>query len=93
MVLKLIQIFIENCFCYLPYSGSIHDGAVVIDNRKYRCRVLLTLKETLIFQETWYCHRAAIGVTEGRDSIAVVSEETNQVSICVCGKTLKLMSF
>lgn len=74
-------------------SGSIHDGAVVVEKRKIVAAgcFLPLAKNTELARSLGTRHRAAIGVTEGRDSIAVVvSEETNKVSLCVSGKIIDM---
>lgn len=74
-------------------SGSIHDGAVVVDKSKIVAAgcFLPLAKNTDLSRNLGTRHRAAIGVTEGRDSLAVVvSEETNKVSICISGKIIEM---
>jgi diadenylate cyclase len=65
-------------------SSPLHDGAVVVqDNRiaAAACFLPLTVKPKLS-KELGSRHRAAIGLTEENDSIAiVVSEETGRISI------------
>lgn len=80
----LINIFIPDT--------PLHDGAVVIKDNKIQaasCILPLTDKEALdrIFGTR---HRAAIGVSEMSDCVAViVSEETGTISIAVEGKILR----
>lgn len=80
----LINIFIPDT--------PLHDGAVIIKDNKIQaasCILPLTDKESLdrIFGTR---HRAAIGVSEMTDSVAVVvSEETGTISIAVEGKILR----
>ena len=80
----LINIFIPDT--------PLHDGAVIIKDNKIEaasCILPLTDKESLdrIFGTR---HRAAIGVSENTDAIAVVvSEETGTISIAVEGKILR----
>lgn len=80
----LINIFIPDT--------PLHDGAVIIKNNKIQaasCILPLTDKESLdrIFGTR---HRAAIGVSEITDAVAVVvSEETGTISIAVEGKILR----
>ena len=72
-------------------NGSIHDGAIVVDKRKILAAgCFLPLTKNLNLERTLGTrHRAAIGITENRDAIAiVVSEETAQVSLCVSGRLL-----
>lgn len=80
----LINIFIPDT--------PLHDGAVIIKDNKIQaasCILPLTDKESLdrIFGTR---HRAAIGVSENTDAIAVVvSEETGTISIAVEGKIFR----
>jgi uncharacterized protein (TIGR00159 family) len=73
---------------FLPYS-PIHDGAVIIQKGRLKaagCFLPLTLNVNLS-KELGTRHRAAIGVTEESDSVAiVVSEETGTVSVVIGGK-------
>ena len=64
-------------------NSPLHDGAVIIaDNNIKATRVILPVSnEKTIPQRFGLRHRAAIGVTERTDAIAiVVSEETGQIS-------------
>lgn len=77
----LITIFFPNT--------PLHDGAVIIrENRIASAGCLLPLSKTLqIDKEYGTRHRAAIGITEASDAIAVVvSEETGKVSVAMNGK-------
>lgn len=80
----LINIFIPDT--------PLHDGAVIIKDNKIEaasCILPLTDKESLdrIFGTR---HRAAIGISESTDAIAVVvSEETGTISIAVGGKIVR----
>jgi uncharacterized protein (TIGR00159 family) len=70
-------------------TGSpLHDGAVIIKEGRIRagsCVLPLTMKEG-IDKGLGTRHRAAIGITEVSDSIAVVvSEETGKISYAVRG--------
>lgn len=77
----LINIFEKNT--------PLHDGAVIISGDKVQaatCYLPLTLSED-ISKNLGTRHRAAIGISEITDSVAVVvSEETGAMSICVNGK-------
>lgn len=83
----LINIFIPDT--------PLHDGAVIIKENKIQaasCILPLTDKETLdrIFGTR---HRAAIGVSEITDAVAVVvSEETGTISLAIEGKILRNLS-
>ena len=70
-------------------SVPLHDGAVIIQNRRIAagaCFLPLTVKPRLS-KELGTRHRAAIGVTEETDAVAiVVSEETGAVSFAHDGE-------
>jgi len=73
---------------FLPDS-PIHDGALIIqDGRLKRAGCFLPLsQEVSISKKLGTRHRAAIGLTELVDAVAiVVSEETGKVSIVVGGR-------
>jgi len=73
---------------FLPYS-PIHDGAVVIQQGKLtRAGCFLPLSQNASLAKTLGTrHRAAIGLTEIVDAVAVVvSEETGMISVVVGGK-------
>jgi diadenylate cyclase len=73
---------------FLPYS-PIHDGAVIIRKNRIStagCFLPISLSPDLSRQYGTR-HRAAIGITEETDAVAlVVSEETSQISIVVAGR-------
>ncbi len=73
---------------FLPYS-PIHDGAVIIQKGRIKaagCFLPLTLNVNLS-KELGTRHRAAIGITEESDAVAiVVSEETGTISVVIGGK-------
>jgi diadenylate cyclase len=77
---------LHTIFCH---DTPLHDGAVVV--RKNRivaagCFLHLTTDPSLS-QELGTRHRAAIGITEETDAIAVVvSEETGTISVAIEGK-------
>ncbi|MBT8043857.1 MAG: diadenylate cyclase CdaA [Verrucomicrobiae bacterium] len=68
---------------------ALHDGGMIIAQNRVAvagCVFPVSSRE-LADRSTGLRHRAAIGVTEETDAVAVVvSEETGQVSICVDGK-------
>ena len=70
-------------------SVPLHDGAVIIQNRRIAagaCFLPLTVKPRLS-KELGTRHRAAIGVTEETDTVAiVVSEETGAISFAHDGE-------
>lgn len=80
---------LENIF--FPNS-PLHDGAVIISNNKIvsaRC-ILPISKSPNLTSNTGLRHRAAVGVTEQSDSIAViVSEQTGKISYSENGELVK----
>lgn len=76
-------------------GAALHDGAVIIQgNRVAAAGVFLPLSESAELAPTLGTrHRAAIGVTEDTDAIAiVVSEETGHISLCVHGRLIRGVS-
>lgn len=74
----------------LFYPGSaLHDGAVIVQHDRVAaagCLLPLT-DDTSLSKSMGTRHRAAIGISEETDAIAlVVSEETGRISIAVRGK-------
>lgn len=73
---------------FLPYS-PIHDGALVLQGgRMARAGCFLPLSQNPDLHKTLGTrHRAAIGLTELVDAVAItVSEETGRISVVVNGK-------
>lgn len=70
-------------------KSPLHDGAVIVQNDRVAaaaCFLPLTVNPQLA-RELGTRHRAAIGLTEENDSIAVVvSEETGRICIALDGK-------
>ena len=68
---------------------ALHDGGMIIANNRVvgaACVFPVSSRE-LADRSTGLRHRAAIGITEESDCVAVVvSEETGKISICVDGK-------
>jgi diadenylate cyclase len=65
-------------------NNPLHDGAVIIsDNRIKAAKCVLPLTENTVFPfQLGLRHRAAVGITEPSDAIAiVVSEQTGDISI------------
>ncbi len=79
--------------CNIFYDKApLHDGALIIRNmRIYMAScVLPSTKGTLNFGSMGTRHRAAVGVTEVSDALAlIVSEETGIVSVAQDGKLLR----
>lgn len=71
-------------------DNELHDGAVIIDKnlRLARAGVVLPLSSSSdLSQKMGTRHRAALGITEESDAVAVViSEERGEISLCVKGK-------
>ena len=76
----LIQIFTPNT--------PLHDGAVIIrQNRILAAACVLPLTEAPIGGTLGTRHRAAVGISEESDAIAIVaSEETGQISMALDGR-------
>ena len=76
-------------------NSPLHDGAVIIESNKIkaaRC-VLPVTDNTELPAHYGMRHRAAIGISEQSDAIAIiVSEETGQVSMAVDGKVFNNLS-
>jgi diadenylate cyclase len=70
-------------------SSPLHDGAVIVQNNRVAaaaCFLPLTVTPRLS-KELGSRHRAAIGLTEENDSVAVVvSEESGSISVAVDGE-------
>lgn len=80
MNIKVTQPIIESIFFK---NSPLHDGAIIIaDNIVKATRVILPVNnEKTIPQRFGLRHRAAVGITERTDAIAItVSEETGQMS-------------
>lgn len=80
MNIELNQPIIESIF---HKSGPLHDGAMIIeDNKITATRVILPVSnDRTIPLRFGLRHRAAVGITEKTDALAlVVSEETGQIS-------------
>lgn len=77
----LISIFFPN--------NPLHDGGVIIQGDRVTCAgaVFPTSNSNKISKRLGTRHRAALGIAEGTDAIAVVvSEETGRISIAVKGE-------
>lgn len=70
-------------------NTPLHDGAVIVQNNRIiaaGCFLPLTL-DPYLSKELGTRHRAAIGITEETDAVAIiVSEETSTISLAVGGK-------
>lgn len=76
---------IENIFFK---NSPLHDGAMIITNNKIRAAgCILPVTKQQISARAGLRHRAAIGITEVSDCLAiVVSEETGKISYAVNGE-------
>ncbi len=76
------------CSIFHP-GGTLHDGAVIIQGDRISaaaCFLPLTTNPLLV-TELGTRHRAALGISEESDCIAiVVSEETGKVSVAAFGE-------
>jgi len=80
MNIKVTQPIIESIFFK---NSPLHDGAIIVSNNFVKAtRVILPVNnDKVIPQRFGLRHRAAIGVTEKTDALAlVVSEETGHIS-------------
>jgi diadenylate cyclase len=80
-------------FLSIFYSNSpLHDGAVIIREGKIAAAsCMLPLSESAVSYATGTRHRAALGISERTDALAVVvSEETGEVSIAFNGRLSRL---
>jgi diadenylate cyclase len=72
--------------------APLHDGAVIVrGERIVAAGVVLPLSETAVYRERFGTrHRAALGITEQTDALAiVVSEESGAVSLVERGRILR----
>ena len=86
---QLTSLLLKNLFFN---KAPLHDGAVILRGfRLYAAGCILPLsRQTDIDENLGTRHRAAIGITEVSDSVAiVVSEETGKISIAVDGKLIQ----
>ncbi len=76
---------------FTPHS-PLHDGAVIVrGERVVAAGVVLPLSETGLYRERFGTrHRAALGITEQTDAVAVVvSEETAAISLVERGRIVR----
>ena len=86
MNIDLTQPIIESIFFK---NSPLHDGAIIISNKTIKAtRVILPVSnQNEIPSHFGLRHRAALGITEKTDAIAVVvSEETGQISLIINGE-------
>jgi diadenylate cyclase len=72
-------------------NSPLHDGAVIIHgDRVVAAAVVLPLARSPTVEHIGTRHRAAVGITEISDAIAVVvSEETGNISIANAGRMVR----
>jgi diadenylate cyclase len=72
-------------------NSPLHDGAVIVHaERIVAAGVVLPLAQSASVEHVGTRHRAAIGITEGTDAVAVVvSEETGRVSLANAGRMVR----
>ena len=74
-------------------NNPLHDGGVIIRGDKIICAVLPTSDSMAISKRLGTRHRAALGIAEQTDCIAlVVSEETSRISIAMNGELIYNLS-
>jgi diadenylate cyclase len=80
------QMLIENLFFK---NSPLHDGAIVISKKKIKAAgcILPVAHDQDIPKKYGLRHRAALGITQTSDAVAVtVSEETGQISMAIGGE-------
>jgi uncharacterized protein (TIGR00159 family) len=80
------KLLIENIFFK---NSPLHDGAMIISKKRIKAAgcILPVSHDQAIPKELGLRHRAAMGITEDSDAIAVVvSEETGRISVAIKGK-------
>ncbi len=83
---RVNQRLIENIFFK---NSPLHDGAMIIVNKRiYSAGCILPVSHSLdIPKELGLRHRAAMGISQSSDAIAiVVSEETGRISVAIGGE-------
>ena len=83
---RINQRLIENIFFK---NSPLHDGAMIISNRRIKAAgCILPVSHNLgIPKELGLRHRAAMGISQNSDAIAVVvSEETGRISVAIKGE-------
>lgn len=76
-------------------NTPLHDGAMIISNQRIICArcVLPTTERLDISANLGMRHRAAIGITEQTDSLAlVVSEQTGRITVVEGGNTISKLT-
>jgi len=81
------------CTIFMPRT-DLHDGAVIVrDDRVLAAAALLPLTEMSLSERFGTRHRAALGITEDTDAVAVVvSEENGQMSVVERARIVRVPS-
>jgi len=77
---------------FIPsFENPMHDGALIVrDGRVWQAGAVLPLGSGAHDRSMGTRHRAAIGISENTDAVAVViSEEKGQVSLCFNGNIVR----
>jgi len=80
------QRLIENIFFK---NSPLHDGAMIISDKRIKAAgcILPVSHDLSIPKELGLRHRAAMGISEDTDAVAiVVSEETGSISVAIKGR-------
>ena len=83
---QINQRLIENIFFK---NSPLHDGALVISHRRIKAAgcILPVSHDLDIPRELGLRHRAAMGISQASDAVAiVVSEETGRISVAIKGQ-------
>ncbi len=83
---KVNKLLIENIFFK---NSPLHDGAMIISKRRIKAAgCILPVSHSMdIPKELGLRHRAAMGISQASDAIAVVvSEETGRISVAIKGR-------
>ena len=83
---RINQRLIENVFFK---NSPLHDGAMIVSKKRIRAAgcILPVSHNQDIPKELGLRHRAAMGISQGSDAIAiVVSEETGRISVAIKGE-------
>lgn len=83
---RISEQLLENIFFK---NSPLHDGAVIIMNNRIRAAscILPVSKNDTLPSQVGLRHRAAVGITEKSDAVAlVVSEQTGHISWCKAGQ-------
>ncbi|WP_025881519.1 diadenylate cyclase CdaA [Segatella baroniae] len=82
---RIDQRLIENIFFK---NSPLHDGAMIISKKRINCRLHSAVSHNFdIPKELGLRHRAAMGISQDSDAVAVVvSEETGRISVAIKGE-------